>query len=234
MFVGFLYTRSPESLTLCGCAAHVVNRGEDVLGIMNSSAPFLTRRFDLAVQFASGLHHKQTRKGTAIPYIAHLMSVCALVLENGGDEDQAITALLHDAVEDQGGPSTLDTIRRLFGDRVADVVRECSDTETPDPSRKPPWHQRKQAYLERLRDASPDALLISAADKLHNARAILACYREIGDEVWGRFNKETSKDDQLWYYRALVQRFRVRPEAPKVLVDELEGIVSILEVPPTR
>jgi (p)ppGpp synthase/HD superfamily hydrolase len=166
---------------------------------MDSSSPFLTRRFELALHFASGLHHKQVRKGAEIPYIAHLLSVCALVLEPGGDEDQAIAALLHDAMEDQGGPPTLDTIRRLFGDRVADTVRECSDSESSDPAHKLPWHERKQAYLDGLHSASSDALLISLADKLHNARDILACYREMGDDLWQRFNKSASKVDHLHY-----------------------------------
>src|ERR1700730_4884149 len=100
--------------------------------------PFLTRRFDLALQFASGLHHSQCRKGTPIPYVSHLMAVSAIVLEAGGDEDLAIAALLHDAVEDQGQAPTLETIRRMFGDRVANVVMECSDTdrETKRPGRE--------------------------------------------------------------------------------------------------
>ena len=195
---------------------------------MEPYTPFLTRRFDLALQCASGLHHKQPRKGTHIPYIAHLMSVAALVLEVGGNEDQAIAALLHDAVEDQGGLPTLDVIRRPFGDRVADTVLECSDSDSPDPNKKVPWHERKQAYLERLRTASSDALLISAADKVHNARDILACYREIGDEVWSRFNKQASKEDQLQYYRALVTQFR-SAGAPHGLVDELDRVVTELE-----
>jgi (p)ppGpp synthase/HD superfamily hydrolase len=129
--------------------------------------PFLTRRFELALQFASGLHHSQCRKGTPIPYISHLMAVSALVLEAGGDEDLAIAALLHDAVEDQGGAPTLQIIRRMFGDRVANVVMECSDT---DREPKPPWRERKERYLTHLLSASADALLVSMADKLHNAR----------------------------------------------------------------
>ncbi len=141
---------------------------------MKTFQSFLTGRFDLAFQLASGLHHEQRRKGTEIPYISHLMSVAALVLEAGGDEDQAIAALLHDAMEDQGGPPTLETIRRLFGDRVAGIVKECSDSESEHPENKLPWHQRKQAYLAKLTAASPDALLVSVADKLHNARTILA------------------------------------------------------------
>ena len=136
-----------------------ISEGRLKLRVMESRTPVLTRRFDLAFHFASGLHHKQVRKGTGIPYIAHLMSVCALVLEAGADEDQ-------------GGLPTLNTIKRLFGDRVENIVRECSDSESPDPNHKLPWHQRKRAYLERLGAASPVALLVSAADKLHNARDI--------------------------------------------------------------
>ena len=163
---------------------------------MEPYVPFLTRRFDLALQFASGLHHHQPRKGGSIPYIAHLMSVCALVLEAGGDEDQAIAALLHDAMEDAGGISTLDAIRRLFGDRVAIAVESCSDSATTDPNEKPPWRVRKEKYLEHLLRADQDALMVSAADKLHNARAILSDYRKLGDELWQRFN--APKKDQLW------------------------------------
>ena len=197
--------------------------------VREPDGPFLSRRFDLALHFAAGLHQQQVRKGTKVPYVAHLISVCALVLENGGDEDQAIAALLHDAMEDQGGLPTLAMIERLFGPRVAAIVRECSDSESADPAAKLPWHQRKQAYLDHLHQASPDALLITAADKLHNARDILTCYREMQDELWGRFNTAASKTDHLCYYRALVQRFQERPEAPKTLVDELDRVVTELE-----
>ncbi len=164
---------------------------------------FLTWRFDTALQFASGLHHQQPRKGVSIPYIAHLMSVCALVLETGGDEDQAIAALLHDAVEDQGGLPTLDTIRHMFGDRVANTVESCSDSMAIKASEKSPWRERKDKYLAHLRKANEDALMVSATDKLHNARAILSDYREIGERLWTRFN--AAKADQLWYYGALVE-----------------------------
>jgi (p)ppGpp synthase/HD superfamily hydrolase len=191
-------------------------------------SPFLTHRFDLAFHLASGLHHAQPRKGSGTPYIAHLMSVAALVLESGGDEDLAIAALLHDAVEDQGGLPTLETIRHLFGDRVAGVVRECSDSESTDPNKKLPWHQRKQAYLEHLRSASPDTLLVSVADKLHNARAILGDYRSNGDEVWRRFSREASKADHLNYYRTLVTIFR-QTAAPVAMVNELDRVVCELE-----
>ncbi len=137
---------------------------------------------DLALHFAFALHRPQARKRTTIPYIAHLLSACALVLENGGDEDQAIAALLHDAVEDQGGLPTLVMIERLFRPRVAAIVRECSDSESPSSDHKLPWHRRKHAYLDHVQQASPDALLIAAAE-LHNPRDIRACYREMGDEL---------------------------------------------------
>jgi (p)ppGpp synthase/HD superfamily hydrolase len=196
---------------------------------MESHTPFLTRRFDLAFHFASGLHHTHVRKGTEIPYIAHLMSVSALVLEAGGDEDQAIAALLHDAVEDQGGLPTLDTIRHLFGERAANAVESCSDSTVSDPTKKLPWRERKEKYLEHLRGANEDALFVVAADKLHNARAILSDYRELGEQLWLRFN--APKEDQLWFYGALVETLR-QPMAPKmlrVLVDELERVVKELK-----
>ena len=192
---------------------------------MEPYSPFLTWRFDTALQFASGLHHQQPRKGVPIPYVAHLMSVCALVLEAGGDEDQAIAALLHDAVEDQGGLPTLATIRHMFGDRVAKTVESCSDSTVSDSTQKLPWRERKDKYLEHLRSASGDALLVAAADKLHNARAILSDYRKLGEQLFLRFN--ASKEDQLWYYGALVETLR-QTAAPKPLVDELERVVKEL------
>jgi (p)ppGpp synthase/HD superfamily hydrolase len=192
---------------------------------MEPYIPFLTWRFDVALQFASGLHHQQPRKGVPIPYIAHLMSVCALVLESGGDEDQAIAALLHDAVEDQGGLSTLETIRHMFGDRVANTVESCSDSTVSDSTQKLPWRKRKDKYLEHLRSANGDALLVSAADKLHNARAILSDYRKLGDQLFLRFN--APKEDQLWYYGALVETLQ-STAAPAVLVDELSRVIEEL------
>ena len=154
------------------------------------------------------------------------MSVCALVIEAGGDEDQAIAGLLHDAVEDQGGLPTLATIRHMFGDRVADTVEGCSDSTASDPAKKPLWTERKAQYLEHLRHANADVLMVSAADKLHNARAILADYRELGDGLWSRFN--AGKADQLRYYRALVDTLR-QTSAPKALVDELSRVVEELD-----
>lgn len=193
---------------------------------MEPLVPFLTWRFGAAVQFASALHHKQNRKGTTTPYIAHLMGVCALVLESGGDEDQAIAALLHDAVEDQGGISTLQTIRQLFGERVATAVEACSDSTVSDPAKKLPWRERKETYLAHLATAGKDALLVGIADKLYNARAILSDYRQLGEKLWSRFT--VPKNEQLWYYVALVNAFR-DTNAPKSLVDELNRVVKELK-----
>jgi (p)ppGpp synthase/HD superfamily hydrolase len=160
-----------------------------------------------------------------VPYISHLMSVSALVLENGGDEDQAIAALLHDAVEDQGGKPTLDTIRHLFGERVANIVLECSDSDATDPAQKLPSAERKRAYLRHLPTISNEALLVTLADKVHNARSILADYLQIGDAVWSRFN--VGKEEQLAYYSGLLEIFRQR-EGPLRLTDELGRVVGEL------
>ena len=194
---------------------------------IKSYSPFLTRRFHLALQVASELHLEQARKDTEIPYIAHLMAVCALVLEAGGDEDQAIAALLHDAVEDQGGIPTLDTIRRLFGNRVATAVESCSDSTASNPEKKLPWRDRKQKYLKHLRHGDKDALIVAVADKLHNARAILSDYRQLGESLWSRFN--APKKDQLWFYDALVKPLRTKT-APSALVTELKRVVSELSL----
>ena len=179
-------------------------------------------RFEQALIFASRKHAGQSRKATAVPYIAHLLSVAGLVLEAGGDEDLAIAALLHDVVEDCGGAPMLEEIRRSFGERVAHVVEGCTDTDL-DP--KPPWRQRKEDYLKHLQTADSDVRLVSAADKLHNARSILADYREIGESVWRRF--QGKRDGTLWYYRSLVDEFRKRDANP--LVNQLERVVKELE-----
>lgn len=197
----------------------------------------MTDRFNRALSLASSLHASQARKGGEVPYIAHLLAVCALVLEAGGDEDLAIAALLHDAVEDQGGPSTLAMIRQLFGDQVAEVVHGCTDT---DENPKPPWKQRKQDYLDHLRGALYGVRLVSAADKVHNARSILFDYRTLeglngekgkGHEVWARFHADAH--DQLWYYRALVDALEAGegkgPTKVRPLIDELRRLVEEME-----
>lgn len=158
----------------------------------------LSERFDQAFAHASALHREQRRKGGDIPYLAHLMSVAALVLEHGGTEDQAIAALLHDAVEDQGGQPVLDEIEDRFGEGVARIVAECTDSRVEP---KPPWRERKEAYIAKLPEKGPETLLVSLADKTHNARSILDDYRQLGDGLWARFNG--GREGTLWYYRAL-------------------------------
>jgi (p)ppGpp synthase/HD superfamily hydrolase len=183
--------------------------------------PRLSRRFPDAFLFAAEKHGRQTRKSTDIPYIAHLMSVAALVLEAGGDEDLAIAALLHDVVEDCGGKPMLEEVRRRFGNRVAHVVEGCTDADTYP---KPPWRQRKETYLEHLQKADAETRLVSAADKLHNARQILKDYREAGETVWQRFKGK--REGTLWYYRALANELS---RENNWMVKELQAVVSELE-----
>jgi (p)ppGpp synthase/HD superfamily hydrolase len=165
----------------------------------------LGERFDQALLLASELHRTQVRKESNTPYVAHLLAVAALAIEHGADEDQAIAALLHDAVEDQGGEPTADRIRAAFGDRVHALVLALTDaTVVP----KPPWRARKEAYLAHLRDADPAALLVSACDKVHNARAIVEDHARVGAALWQRFSG--GRDGTLWYYRELAAIFRDR------------------------
>jgi (p)ppGpp synthase/HD superfamily hydrolase len=162
-------------------------------------------RFEEALLYAARVHAVQRRKGTAIPYVTHLLAVAAIVGENGGTEDEVIAALLHDAVEDQGGEARLADVRARFGVEVAAIVWGCTDAETKP---KPPWRARKEAYIAHLADATTSVLLVSSADKLHNARAILADLRTQGAALWGRFNG--GKEGTLWYYRALADAYARR------------------------
>jgi GTP pyrophosphokinase len=189
---------------------------------LTTDASGLGPRFAAALACASEIHGGQLRKGTTIPYISHLLAVTALVIEAGGDEDMAIAALLHDAVEDQGGRPMLERIRARFGADVADIVEACTDA---DVFPKPPWRQRKEAYIASIPHKSPRALLVSLADKVHNAGAILSDYREIGEGLWERFNAK--REDQLWYYRGLAGAFRGR--TPKPLWQRFEDTVTALE-----
>ncbi len=184
----------------------------------------LTPRFEQAVAYAVRLHEGQVRKGTAIPYAAHLLSVSALVLEDGGHEEEAIAALLHDAVEDRGGMERYEEIRRMFGQRVARIVLACSDSDVSDPAQKPPWRERKERYLAALPHKEPDEVRVLLADKLHNARAILSDLRD-GADVWSRFN--AGRDEQLWYYRSLADAFSRLTDSP--LAGELDRVVSRIE-----
>lgn len=162
----------------------------------------LTERYEKALIMACRYHASQCRKGSDVPYVTHLLAVSGLVLENGGGETEAIAALLHDAAEDAGGRQTLEEIRAQFGDDVAHIVDACTDTyETP----KPPWIKRKQDYLATIPGKSAAACLVSCADKVHNARCILFDYRQIGEDLWTRFNAE--RGQVLWYYRALADAF---------------------------
>jgi (p)ppGpp synthase/HD superfamily hydrolase len=188
-----------------------------------TSSPRLTPKFSEALAYAAEKHGTQTRKASDIPYLGHLLSVAGLVIEADGTETQAIGALLHDAAADQGGEETLAEIREKFGADVASIVAECSDTfETP----KPPWRERKQRYIDHLPEASDGAILVSLADKLHNAHAILRDFRAHGDELWQRFSVQ---DPQLhlWYYRSLLGVYAQRINS--WMVDELREVIDTLE-----
>ncbi len=182
----------------------------------------LTERFTNAVAYALGLHARQQRKISGAPYAAHLLAVAATVLEHGGTEDEAIAALLHDAVEDQGGLATRAVIAARFGEPVAAMVEACSDSHTVP---KPPWQERKERYVAHLRNAPPPVRLISAADKLHNARSLLADYRREGDALWRHFHG--GRDRTLWYFRSVVGVLREVDRRP--IVEELEWAVAELE-----
>ncbi|MFI4967844.1 MAG: HD domain-containing protein [Gammaproteobacteria bacterium] len=181
----------------------------------------LTERFNTALTYAAIAHREQRRKGSDTPYVAHLLSVCSLVLEHGGDEDQAIAALLHDVVEDQGGKPRLAEVRAQFGERVAAIVAACSDTDVMP---KPPWKARKLAYIEALKHHGPDSWLVSCADKVHNADSILRDHRILGEAVWDRFTG--GKDGTLWYYRTLALEFQRLMPGP--LAQTLDDIVTRL------
>lgn len=162
-----------------------------------------TRRFVEAVALAVEIHGPQERKGLGVTYLSHVLGVAGTVWEYGGDEDLAIAGLLHDAVEDGGGTSMRDRIASAFGERVAAVVVECSDSITEDPTRKAPWFERKVRHLDAMRSKSDDAVLVSAADKVHNVRSILADHQSVGDALWARFNPAAGADGTVWYYRRL-------------------------------
>jgi (p)ppGpp synthase/HD superfamily hydrolase len=196
---------------------------------MDDTAPALTDRFLDAVAMAQEVHGRSRRTGTEIPYMAHLLVVTGLVIEDGGDEDQAIAALLHDAVEDAGGRPTLKRIERTFGRRVAEIVEGCSDTVEEDPDES--WIERKRRYVEHLPEVTDEGVLrVSLADKVHNARSLVRDYRREGDQLWERFEEKTAAD-QLWYYGALLEFFGRRRPGPltedlRQGVDELRMLVE--------
>jgi GTP pyrophosphokinase len=180
-------------------------------------------RLPAALDYAALHHDGQLRKGTNIPNLAHLLGVCALVLDYGGDEDQAIAGLLHDVIEDCGEQHRA-VVRATFGDRVADIVEGCTDGVPDSEGVKAPWRERKAAYLAHLRDAPADTLLVSACDKLHNARAIAADVRSTGDDVFTRF--KAGRGGTLWYYGALLDVFSARMGERDPLVVELRAAVG--------
>ncbi|MBN2502579.1 MAG: HD domain-containing protein [Anaerolineales bacterium] len=184
--------------------------------------PLLSPKFTEALLFTTELHARQRRKGSRVPYISHLLAVTALVLQDGGDETTVIAALLHDAVEDQGGMQTLAEIENRFGKKVAEIVLACSDTtETP----KPPWRERKLAYLKHLETAPPEVLRVSLADKLHNARSILRDLHIQGEAIWDKFNG--GKQGTLWYYRSLYEFFSARQLG--FMAEELGRVLAEIE-----
>lgn len=182
----------------------------------------LSERFERALVYADQLHRHQKRKSGQTPYVAHLLSVTSIVLENNGNEDEAIAALLHDAVEDQGGQSTLLYIQEHFGETVAEIVQGCSDS-TGSP--KPPWQKRKQAYLDHLLVANASVRLVSAADTLHNMRTLVKDYRQLGETVWTNF--KGGREGTLWWYRALTSIHKSFGQ--NWLAEELQRTLDILE-----
>lgn len=184
--------------------------------------PIFSERFSKAFAYAARVHSRQTRKGTNKPYIGHLMSVASIVIAYGGDEEMAIAALLHDAVEDAGGLTRLRDIHKKFGKRVGRIVDGCTDSYGEP---KPPWLERKKKYIARVPGEAQDTRLVSAADKLSNVRDILEDVRADGDEAFKRFSGK--KDGTLCYYRTLVRVFRDAGTNP--LVEELDRVVTQLE-----
>lgn len=180
----------------------------------------LWRQLADAASFAVTIHARQTRKGSGIPYVAHLLGVASLVLDHGGDEEQAIAGLLHDAIEDAGAEQEA-VIANRFGPRVASIVRACTDSDTVP---KPPWRARKEAYIAHLEFVGADALLVSASDKLHNSRAICTDLRTHGAAVYDRFTG--GQTGTLWYYQTLPQVFsRLLPGA--LAVDLAEAVAEM-------
>ena len=189
------------------------------------TTPALSPKFTEALLYAGELHSRQRRKGSGIPFMAHLLGVASIVLEDGGDEEEGIAALLHDAIEDhpREGKTEKEILER-FGPRVHRVVLGCTDTD-PKGGKKGSWEARKQKFIDHLRhEADPDVLLVAAADKLYNARSIINDMRLVGDEVWSRFS--VPREKTLWYYREVTRALKEQlPRSPSRLVRELEGIV---------
>ncbi|MGC2107893.1 MAG: HD domain-containing protein [Candidatus Korobacteraceae bacterium] len=189
----------------------------------------LTTRFDHALLFAAQVHRDQDRKKSGIPYLSHLLGVASIVLDYGGDEEMAIAALLHDAVEDHGGRPMLKIIDQIFGPRVAKIVDGCTDSYAEDPRKKESWDRRKLRYLRRVRHEDAETRFVSAADKLYNVRAVLRDLRYDGESAFTRFSVPKAKT--LWYYRSLVREYRLGgvTHRLKPLIDDLDRVVTEVE-----
>ena len=186
--------------------------------------PVVGKRYRDALVWAAELHEDQTRKGGNIPYVGHLLGVSAIVLEHGGDEDQAIAGLLHDALEDQAHKMSPNEIRARFGERVEGIVEACTDGD-PEEQRdrnKDRWYKRKEIYIAAIPAKPPEAIIVSMADKLYNARSILEDYRAIGGPLWSRFT--TGREGTLWYYDSLIAGFEAPARA--LGLDRLWGELS--------
>ena len=181
-------------------------------------------RFIHGLEVAARLHASQARKGSGVPYVSHLLGACSIALDYGADEDTAIAALLHDAIEDVEPTALARAAVTSFGERVLAIVEAVTDADTHP---KPPWRERKERFVASLADADAAALLVSGADKLHNARSLLADLRRDGASVWDRFN--ATREDTLWYYRATIAAMRANPAHNRYLVDELERVVNEVE-----
>jgi (p)ppGpp synthase/HD superfamily hydrolase len=187
---------------------------------------YLTDRFFDAMKYATFWHKDEVRKSTSIPYISHPFGVAALVLEALGDEDQAIAALLHDIAENCGGEARLAEIAQQFGPRVEHIVRGCSDSILPVGQEKAPRHERKEAHLAKLRTSDADILLVTAADKTHNARAIASDAQTIGVQIWKRFNG--TREEILWYYNSVYAILKHNDVTP-TLLNPLRSAIDIME-----
>ena len=194
--------------------------------VLKKPATYLTERFHLAVKYATFWHRHQVRKSTDLTYILHPLGVASLVLEAGGNEDEAIAALLHDVPEDCGGQVMLEEIEALFGPRVAEIVAGCSDTLVEDRANKPEWRVRKQGHIDEIKASSDMGLhLVTAADKLHNARAIVTDLQNDGSIVWNRFN--AGQEDILWYYTEMLKVLKSK-SVSKTILTPLEKSIEVM------
>lgn len=183
----------------------------------------LSPKFEKALSFATQLHATQYRKGSKAPFITHLLSVCAIILEDGGTEDEAIAGLLHDAVEDQGGLKTLEAIKNTFGERIAQIVLECSETHL---SPKPPWKERKVQSLAKMKQISDSAIRVVLADKVHNSQSLIREHQKYGTIIWNNF--KAGREGTVWYFNQVCAVLNERTNSE--LIHELKLAVNRIEV----